>query len=265
MLRPLPRQPSPSLTGLADELEPEDELETRVAPRSSVAPLSVRSGPASVRSGPPSVRSGPPSVRSVPPTPSMRSGPLSVRSLPPVSVAPVQVQDFAFADTVIVGELAAEEAAPASGPIFVNDPGGDPQCLTPLAFPVPEPIPSADLASRLRAFSARTRNTMRGTLLEMREAWDATAETAFDPMSGMSPPSPLGFFARRVVALWTSWQWDRADVVRAAIIGTAVFAIAAALGASAVAGDPASGASEVREGRTLDQHTGRAVVVHAKR
>lgn len=284
MLRPLPPQPNLETDesgpyGLASALEPEDdELETCVGPmsvRSSAlrtrAPHSVRSAPLSVRSAPHSVRSAPHSVRSAPS--SVRSAPHSTRSphgtLAPVSVrsahaqvAPVQVQDFAFADTVFAREL--EEPAPSSGPIFVNDPIGasSPQLVTPLAFPMPDPqqmqmAAEVDLAARLK-------HSVRGTILEMREAWEATAFTTVD--ASEPPPSPASFFVRRVVAMCSSWQWDRADVVRAAVIGTAVFVVAAAIGAVAVQSSPsaASADAEVRARHTLEQHTGRAIVVHAK-
>jgi hypothetical protein len=256
---------------LASALEPEDdELETCVGPMSvRPAPVSVR-GPMSIRPAPHSVRSAPHSVRSAPH--SVRSAPHSVRSpqgtLAPVSmraphanaVAPLQVQDFAFADTVFAREL--DEEPPSSGPIFVNDPvgTGNPQCVTPLAFPMPDPVQmqaEADLAARLR-------HSVRGTLLEMREAWEATAFTTVD--ASEPPPSPASFFVRRVIAMCSSWQWDRADVIRAAAIGTAVFVVAAAIGAVAVQSSPsaAAGDAEVRAKHTLEQHTGRTIVVHAK-
>ena len=107
---------------------------------------------------------------------------------------PVQVQDFAFADTVFAREL-EESSPPESGPIFVNDPvgSGNPQLVTPLAFPMPDPqqmqlAAEADLASRLR-------QSVRGTLLEMREAWEATAFTTVD--ASEPAPSPASFSTGR--------------------------------------------------------------------
>jgi len=255
--------------GLAAKLEPEDddELETFVGPM-SVRP-SLGTARASMR---PSLRAAPASVRP--------SAPHSVRSpngtLAPVSVrtahapiapapAPMQVQDFAFADTVHARELRdLEESPPSSGPIIVNDPVAQlgPQCVTPLAFPMPDVEAMAQAADA--DLAARVRHSVRGTLAEMRDAWEATAITTID--ASEPPPSPASFFARRIVAMCASWQWDRADVLRAAVIGVSVFVVAAALGAVAVA-TPSSAASadgEVRGIHTLEQHTGRANVVHLK-
>ena len=58
----------------------------------------------------------------------------------------------------------------------------------------------------------------------------------------------------RLRALWSFFEWDRTDLVRAALIGAAVFAVAATAGASAL--ERTTAAPEVRATRTLDQHTG---------
>lgn len=260
--------------GLAAKLEPEDDdddLETFVGPmsvrpslgaaRASMRP-SLRAAPASVR---PSPRpSAPHSVRS----PNGTLAPVSVRTahapLPPAP-APMQVQDFAFADTVHARELRdLEESPPSSGPIIVSDPVAQlgPQCVTPLAFPMPDVEEMAQAADA--DLAARVRHSVRGTLAEMRDAWEATAITTID--ASEPPPSPASFFARRIVAMCASWQWDRADVFRAAVIGVSVFVVAAALGAVAVA-TPSNASStdgEVRGIHTLEQHTGRTNVVHLK-
>lgn len=258
--------------GLAAALEPEDDdddVETYVGPmsvrpslgaaRASMRP-SLRAVPASVR---PSPRpSAPHSIRS----PNGTLAPVSVRTAhAPIApaVQPMQVQDFAFADTVFAKEL--EDEAPSSGPIIVSDPVGSqlgPQCVTPLAFPMPDVQEMAQAADA--DLAARVRHSVRGTLSEMRDAWEATAITTVD--ASEPPPSPASFFVRRVVAMCASWQWDRADVLRAAVIGVSVFVVAAALGAVAVA-TPAAATStdgEVRGIHTLEQHTGRTNVVHLK-
>lgn len=58
----------------------------------------------------------------------------------------------------------------------------------------------------------------------------------------------------RLRALWAFFEWDRSDLIRAALIGAVVFAAAATTGASALERTTAS--PEVRATRTLDQHTG---------
>ncbi|MBX3189031.1 MAG: hypothetical protein KF819_18565 [Labilithrix sp.] len=188
---------------------------------------------------------------------------------PPVSVrAPVQVQDFAFADTVSAREL--EEPAPASGPIFVNDLAGSTQCVTPLAFPLPPASADARLSTRARVLSAHFRHSVRHSVEEMKELWAGTAEIVDGDAPTAAPASPAGRFVRRVLALWSCWQWDRTDLTRAAMIGLGVFVVAAVVGATTMSAgdaadaDAASGASEVRATRTLDQHTGRNPVVRAK-
>jgi hypothetical protein len=183
--------------------------------------------------------------------------------------APIQLQDFAFADTVFANELderADDELAPPSGPIYVNDSMGNTQCITPLAFRLPDAGPAVDFATRLRVLHAHLRHAVRGAYEEMRELWAGTAEMVEGGASGSR--------FDRVLALWSCFQWSRADVTRAAIIGLAVFVTAAAIGATALDFDAEGTASakgnaisstEVRGGHTLDQHTGKKAVVHAKR
>ncbi len=214
------------------------------------------------------------SVRS----PSLRAG----RAAPPLSVrapVPVQVQDFAFADTVFANEL---DEAPPSGPIFVSDPLGNTQCVTPLAFPLPPPGDDVGVATRLRVLSAHVRHAIRGAHEEMRDLWAGTYEIVASSDRPAQPGAML--FLRRILALWSCFQWSRADLTRAAMIGLAVFVTAGAIGATTLdfddaAATSASGASasttasasaagsssEVRARRTLDQHTGKRLVPRPKR
>jgi hypothetical protein len=182
--------------------------------------------------------------------------------------APIQLQDFAFADTVFAKELADDELPPPSGPIYVNDSRGNTQCVTPLAFRLPDAGEDVDGATRLRVGLAHVRHAIRGSLDEMRELWAGTAEMVDGGASGSR-------FAR-VLALWSCFQWSRTDLTRAAMIGFAVFITAGAIGATSLDLDfdgdaaasttrSAASGTEVRPGRTLDQHTGKKNVVHAKR
>jgi hypothetical protein len=181
------------------------------------------------------------------------------------SPAPIQLQDFAFADTIVANEL-SDEPPPPSGPIYVHDPlGNTNQCVTPLSFPLPPAGKDVDLATRLRVLVAHTRHAVRRSLEEMNELWAGTADMVADGQPG------AGTQLRRALAIWSCFQWSRADFTRAAMIGLAVFITAAAVGATTMdlgddAASPAAGASSgVRAGRTLDQHTGKKFVVHAKR
>lgn len=191
----------------------------------------------------------------------------SKRSMPAASVrhpslravAPAQVQDFAFADTVFASELLDDGAPPPSGPIFVQDPMGNTQCVTPLAFRLPPPADDLDLPTRVRVLLARARHAFRGSVEEMSGLWADTDEMVEAGNAGAAR------HFRRFLALWSFFHWSRADVTRAAMIGLAVFITAAAIGATTmdIGGDAAS--SEVRARRTLDQHTGKNFVARSKR
>ncbi len=186
---------------------------------------------------------------------------LPAASLRPRAVAPVQVQDFAFADTVSADEL-TDGTSPPSGPIFVQDPTGNTHCVTPLAFRLPMPAEDVDLSSRLRHLFAQTRRAFRRSLAEMGELWADTHEM-------VEPTEPgTGRHLRRIVAMWSFFHWSRTDLTRAALIGLAVFVTAATIGAGAMhlEGDPSAATSDqVRGQRTLDQHTGRNFVPRSKR
>jgi len=172
-----------------------------------------------------------------------------------------RVGELAFADTIHVRDLplndtGEHELPPASGPVIVNDPDQGTQWMTPFAFPLPPAAEQVSLSTKLRILSARIRHGLRGSVEEAREAWSQTNDA----------PSPV----ERVKALWSLWQWESGDLVRAAVIGGAVFLVVATIGALALGasddGDrTASGSGitavdasgEVRAPRTVDQHTGR--------
>jgi hypothetical protein len=262
-LEPIESEDSGSYDGgLADVLEPDfdDEAVTslHMTGANPVGPHSIRMPPASVRNGggPLSVRGssgGPISVRG-------GGGPISVRGGGPVSVrgggpisdrprAPSQVQDFAFADTVFG---LPEEASPPSSPIYVNDDPGQSQSMTPHSYPLPEESAGRGGFGVLADAFQRSRE-------EMRELWAGTGEMV-DESRGMRT-------IRRVFALWSCFQWSRADLTRAAMIGLAVFVTAAAIGATTIdfGSESSVGSAGVRAARTLDQHTGKKVVLRTKR
>ena len=187
---------------------------------------------------------------------------------PPVSArapAPIQLQDFAFADTVFAKELGDDELAPQSGPIYVNDAMGNTQCVTPLAFRLPDAGEGADLEARVRTALAHLRQAAAGSLDEMRELWAETTEMVDGGASGSR--------FRRLLAMWSCFQWSRADLTRAAMIGLGVFITAAAIGVTTLdfgegttsAADGDASSTGVRSARTIDQHTGKKSVVRAKR
>lgn len=161
--------------------------------------------------------------------------------------------DIAFADTIHVRDLATldvgDEPPPPSGPVVVNDPDEGTQWMTPFAFPLPTAAAEdVSFSTKLRILAARVRHGVRGSLEELGEVWSQTSDA----------PS----FVERVKALVSFWQWERTDLVRAAIIGGAVFVVVATAGALALeAGENRPGAGiasgEVRAPRTVDQHTGR--------
>jgi hypothetical protein len=188
----------------------------------------------------------------------------SLRQVPAASrrhraVAQAQVQDFAFADTVYADEL-ADGPPPPSGPIFVQDPAGNTQCMTPLAFRLPMPAEDVDLPTRLRALLAQARHAFRRSREEMRELWADTNEM-------VEPTAGTRRHLRRVVAMWSFFHWSRTDLTRAALIGLAVFITAAAIGATTLdlGGTSAAASDQVRAQRTLDQHTGKNFVPRSKR
>jgi hypothetical protein len=129
------------------------------------------------------------------------------------------VTDFAFADTVVVDEL--DEAIPASG-IVVSDDTGAERRMTPIVFPPHAPVtlevrPNLALDDSLLA---RMRRNMDESRAEMHYLWSATAD-------GRQDRTLVG----RIQTLMSFFEWDRADLLRAAWIGLAVFFLAATIGA----------------------------------
>lgn len=188
--------------------------------------------------------------------------------VPSSRLLPAQVQDFAFADTVYSNDLLDDAAPcslpPPSGPIFAQDSLGNTQCMTPLAFPLPPAAANIDVRTRLRVFFAHARHAVRGSHEEMTELWAGTDQLVSRRARG------AGRLFRRLLALWSLFQWSRSDVTRAALIGLAVFVVAGALGSVVIdLGDSAAASAssdEVRARHTLDQqHTGKRLVARSKR
>ncbi|MBX3200975.1 MAG: hypothetical protein KF850_38355 [Labilithrix sp.] len=156
------------------------------------------------------------------------------------------VQDFAFADTVIAGDL--DEVAPPSG-VLVSDDSGL-RLMTPVAYAPPIVEPNPALATRLRLALARARYTwtrvrygLRVSRDEMNELWSATAE---DPRIARADDDPLARAAlvgRRMRTFFSFFEWDRADLLRAAWIGLVVFFVVATAGAFALQSDASESAS----------------------
>lgn len=186
---------------------------------------------------------------------------------------PAQLQDFAFADTVSTRGLPHEEATPpSSGPIFVNDVHGTTQCVTPFGFSLPPAFRQHQLESSSRVRSTGLRDTFRKSLEETRDMW---ARTATIVVVDGGRAGGLRCFFHRLLTLWSFWQWGPADLARAAAIGLAVFVVTALVGATAIDPAPvaratalgnqaADHASEVRQTRTLDQHTGHKQLARTK-
>ncbi|HEY8075793.1 MAG TPA: hypothetical protein VIF62_16820 [Labilithrix sp.] len=189
----------------------------------------------------------------------------------PVSDEPTQ--DFAFAPTVHMNDVPEDEFPPPSGPIYVNEPDGQTQCMTPMAFPMPPPSEDATLDTRARIAFSRVRHAFRRSIDELRELWLAACEAVGgDLRDGTGDPlAQAALVARRARVVWSFWEWDRADVFRAAAIGSAVFLAVATVGAAVVvtresAAPPLTDDGvEVRVPRTIDQHTPRAFVLRTKR
>ncbi len=121
--------------------------------------------------------------------------------------------DFAFADTVHMNELIDEELPPASGPMIVKDSTGH-RRMNPLAFPPPTPREPREAGVTMRA-----KHALDESVHEMKELW---ASTDGEDMG----------VVERLRTVWSFWEWDRTDMLRAAIIGIAVFLAVATIGVS---------------------------------
>jgi hypothetical protein len=130
---------------------------------------------------------------------------------PAMAVAPPD--DLAFADTMVVSDLGLEEPPPPSG-IVVSDARGATHHLVPVPFPVP----------------VHARRPVPATLEDVRALWQATSDRHVAPR-GLAL---VADWFRRVTALLFSFEWDRADLLRAAWIAVAVFVLVATVGATFV-------------------------------
>jgi hypothetical protein len=98
--------------------------------------------------------------------------------------------------------------------------------MLPVAYPPASPT-DPGVATRMRFAWARFRHDVE----DMHQLWDATASP--DRVQDHSMATPSGF-ARRVRTLFSFFEWDRADLLRAAWIGLAVLVFVATLGAIVV-------------------------------
>jgi hypothetical protein len=151
------------------------------------------------------------------------------------------VEDFAFADTIVAVDL--DEPPPASG-IVVSDETGRAQLMQPVAYPIVAPD-DPGLVTQIRFSWVRLRHGMKESRNEMRELWSATAdldELVPHERAYVQQEDPLvraATIGRRLRALFSFFEWDRADLLRAAWIGLAVFFLAATIGALVVHSQPA--------------------------
>ena len=133
--------------------------------------------------------------------------------------------DFAFADTVIADDLELEEAAPVSE-VLIHEEAPQPLAhpmMMPGSLSAPAPI-DPGVATRVRFAWARVRDDMK----DMHQLWSATASVASVEDHSMAT------VGRRVRALVSFFEWDRADLLRAAWIGRAVLVLLTTLGAIVV-------------------------------
>jgi hypothetical protein len=149
------------------------------------------------------------------------------------------VEDFAFADTVVAGDLDLDEPSPPSG-IVINDETGHDHYLTPIPHPLPAAAADVGLATRVRFAWTRMRHGVKASRAEMNELWSATAclEHVHDGaglvVQEEDPFLRAATVGRRVRTFFSFFEWDRADLLRAAWIGVAVFVLAATAGALAL-------------------------------
>jgi hypothetical protein len=146
-----------------------------------------------------------------------------------------RVQDFAFADTVVAG---LEEPAPSSEVILGRS--GSTHCLTPISQPtLPADTPTG-IRHRQLAVVARVRDAIRASRAEMSELWSAAAsvedvdEAQARRADAGAPLARAAAVGRRVRTFISFFEWDRADLLRAASLGFVVFVLAAAAGAIAL-------------------------------
>jgi len=167
---------------------------------------------------------------------------------PSVIVDETAIADFAFADTVVAGDL--DEAIPPSGMVIQNE-RGLARCLT-VAPLVNHVLPGTysvrgredGLARRLRTAWARMRRGLQASSAEMKDLWSATAslEHAQGAQGAIvhdeDPLARAAIVGRRVRTFLSFFEWDRADLLRAAWIGLVVFVVVATVGAFALQRGP---------------------------
>ena len=157
-----------------------------------------------------------------------------------VIVDEVAVTDFAFADTVVANDL--DEAIPPSG-LVINNEAGHAHCLTPSAYPyltAQHRAGDRGITTGMREAFARMRERMQASRAEMTELWSATACLEHD-----EAPATVG---RRVRTFISFFEWDRADLLRAAWIALVVFVLVATVGAFALQREGDAGGPHVLMG-----------------
>jgi hypothetical protein len=146
-------------------------------------------------------------------------------------------QDFAFADTVVATDL--DEAIPPSG-IVISDETGHSHCVMPVAYPhrISAPRPELPMTARARMAWAQMREGMRASSEELHALWTATASVEQDQHRPIARHNDTlaraATVGRRVRTFFSFFEWDRADVFRAAWLGFFVFVLAATVGAFAL-------------------------------
>lgn len=132
----------------------------------------------------------------------------------------ISLEDFAFADTVMVPDLPLD-VMPASH--------RNPELPYEMYAEPPPPVSlrraqaKADLGAHLRLAWARMEDGVKSSREEMNLLWDATAET--------DARAPVG---RRLRTFFSFFEWQRDDVLRAAWIGFAMLVVLATLAAVAL-------------------------------
>ena len=177
----------------------------------------------------------------------------------------VQVpSDFAFADTIIAtdDDFPTAPTAPLMGnplsqpprssrrrPADMDEHGRAPRFTThpttgftrqtALTGPPPPPSsvpPNAGIVTTARHAYKRAKTEIDSSRHEMQALWSATQDhaEAIRLANEEDPFVRLAGHLRRVRALWSFFEWDRADLMRATWIGVAVFVIVATVGAFAL-------------------------------
>lgn len=166
-------------------------------------------------------------------------------------------QDFAFADTVIATDEDIPTAPLSGNPMSQPPPVSGPQLRetdpwtgqlyetrphyprqTALTGPPPPPSlpPNAGPVTMARTVFHRAKHELDSNRHDLKDLWKATYDEA-EAVRLANEEDPFVRLAgklRRVRALLAFFEWDRADLMRAAWIGVAVFVIVATVGAFAL-------------------------------